>query len=31
MSKLALYLRLAARNLLKNRQYYGPFCLTTAG
>lgn len=31
MSKLALYLRLAARNLLKNRQYYGPFALTAAG
>lgn len=31
MSKLALYLRLAARNLFKNRQYYGPFFLTTAG
>lgn len=31
MRKLALYLRLAARNLLKNRQYYGPFFLTTAG
>lgn len=31
MRKLALYLRLAARNLLKNRQYYGPFALTAAG
>ena len=31
MNKLGLYLRLAARNLFKNRQYYGPFFLTAAG